>query len=67
MAIGAQPRRNGVHAREEESGRVVVERCIRPGNGVVTLIAGLREAGGHVIGIRRSLVILQVTGNAGRA
>ena len=67
MAVGAHPRRNSVHAREGESGRIVVKRRIRPGNGVVTLIAGLREAGGHVIGIRGSLVILQVTGNAGRA
>ena len=67
MAVGAGARRNGVQAGEREPGAVVIERGIEPGAGVVTLVAGLREIRSDVIGIRRSLVVLQVAGRAGRA
>ena len=43
VAIGTLPRRNGVHSREREVSKVVVERCIRPGASGVTLVACLRE------------------------
>ena len=43
VAVGTLPRRNGVRAGQREPGGVVVERCIQPTAGVVTLLAGLRE------------------------
>lgn len=33
----------------------------------MALLTGLRESGGHMVGIRRSLIILQMTGDARRA
>ena len=38
----------------------------RPGSRVVALSASLREAGLHVVGLRRSLEILEVTADASR-
>jgi len=67
VAVGAQTRRNGVHARKRESGTVVVERCIGPRRCVVALLAGLREVSGDVVRIRGRLIILQVATDAGRA
>ena len=67
VTIGALPRWNRVHAGEGEGGRVVVEGRIRPRSRVVALLTGLRESGGHMVGIGGSLIILQVAGNAGRA
>lgn len=58
VAVGALPRRYRVHSRQRESGAVVIERCIRPRRGVVTLLARLREVRGDVIRIRCSLIIL---------
>src|SRR5271157_3631695 len=66
MAIGALPRRNGMHAGQRESGAVVIERRIQPGGRVVALITALRKVRRDVIGIRGSLVILQVAADAGR-
>ena len=67
MAVSALPRRRRVRARERESSAVVVEGRIQPGSRVVALVAGLREIRRHVIRVRRSLEVFQVTGNAGRA
>ncbi len=67
VAIRALPRRHSVRSRQRESGAVVVECRIQPGSRVVTRGAGLREIRSCVIRIRRTLVILQVTGDAGRA
>src|SRR5260370_11103837 len=50
---------------EREARLGVIESCGLPSRGVVTGIAGLREAAGNVVGIRGSLEILKVTGNAG--
>ena len=67
MAIRALPRRNGVRSGQRESGAVVVEGRIQPGSRVVAGGAGLREVRSRVTWIRRTLVILQVAGNASRA
>src|SRR6201993_2196421 len=67
VAIGAGARRNRVQSGQRESGAVVVKRGIEPGTGAVALVAGLREIGSDVIGIGRSLIVLQVARNAGRA
>ena len=67
MAIGALPRRNGMHGGKREAGAVVIEACVQPGGSIVAGAARLREVRRHVIGIRRALVILQVAGHAGRA
>jgi len=67
VTIGALPRRNCMHARQREPGAVMVERRIQPGSRVVALIAALRKVRRHVIGIRCSLVILQVTGHTSGA
>ncbi len=66
MAIGALPWRCCVRSGQRESGAVVVERRILPGTGVVARTASLREVRTHVVWIRRTLVILQVTGNTSR-
>ena len=67
MAIRTLPRRHSVRSRQRESGAVVVEGRIQPGSRVVTRGARLREVRRRVIRIRRTLVILQVTGDASRA
>ena len=63
MTLGA--RKCSVRAREWETGGRVVEGCLRPRRRVVTLLTGLRESRLHVIGIRRSLEILQMATDAG--
>jgi len=45
----------------------VVELRVRPVAGVVALLAGLREIRSNVIGIGRTLEVLQVAGHAGSA
>ena len=67
VAIGAGSRWHRVHSGERESGGGVVKRRVHPVSRVVTGIAGLREVGRHVVGIRRSLIVLEVAGDAGRA
>jgi len=58
VAVGAGAWRHGVQSGEGESGAVVIERGTEPGAGAMALIAGLREVRRHVIGIRRSLIVL---------
>jgi len=58
VAFAALARRNCVHARQREAGQVVIEAGIRPGRGVVALLASLRELRADVVWIRRALVIL---------
>ena len=53
--------------RERESGTVVVKRCIQPSAGGMTLLAGLGESRGDVVGIGRALEVFQVAGHARRA
>ena len=67
VAVGTGPRWHRVISGQREAGAVVIERCIRPGRGVMALIARLREVCRDVVGIRRSLIVLQVATDAGRA
>ena len=67
VTVGALPGRHGMHSREREVSKVVVECRIHPCAGGVTLVASLREIRSDVIGIRRSLEIFQVTSYASRA
>ena len=64
VTVGALPWRNRMVSGQRESGAVVVKGRVEPRRGVVALIAGLREVRRHVVGIRRSLVILQVAAHA---
>ena len=57
----------GMRTGQREPCIVVVERSRRPGCCVMANVALLREACGHVVGIRRSLKILQVAVHAGAA
>ena len=43
VAVGASSRRHGVQAVERKPGAVVVELCVHPVAGVMTLLAGLRK------------------------
>ena len=58
VAVRTLPRRHRVRSSQREPGRVVVESCIQPAGGAVTLLTGLREVRRHVIRIRRALEIL---------
>ena len=67
VAIGASTRRHRVQPSEREASAVVIKRGVEPSAGAVALVAGLREIRADVIGIRRSLVVLQVTTHASGA
>ncbi len=67
VAIGALARRHRMQPSQRKGRKVVIERRVGPGSRVMALIAGLRKSGRHMVGIGGSLVILHVTGNAGRA
>ena len=56
----------GVRAGQREARVVMVEGGICPGSGAVALVARLREAGLHVVGVRRALKIFEVATDAGR-
>lgn len=56
-----------VRARQCEAGIRVIECRLRPRSRVVASFASLRETGGHVIWIRRSLEILHMARRAGGA
>jgi len=58
VAVRTLPRRHGVRSGQREPSGVMVEGCIQPTGGAVTLLAGLREVRRHVIRIRRALEIL---------
>lgn len=49
-----------VRAGQREAGGCMIESRIRPGNCRVTRITGLRESGLCVIGVSRSLIVLQM-------
>ena len=67
VAIGAGTRRYSVQPGERESSGCVVEGCVHPVGGVVTLVAGLREIRRHVVGTGCALIVLQVARHARRA
>ena len=67
VTVGAGARRHRMQSSEREPGAVVIERGIQPCAGGVALGAGLREVRRYVIGIGRSLEILQVAAHAGAA
>src|SRR5262249_27899933 len=50
---------------QRESGRGVVEGRVAPVGIVVALLTSLGEVGLHVVGVGRTLVILEVAANAG--
>jgi len=66
MAVGAGSRWHRVHSRESETGARMIKRRVHPVRGVVARIASLREVRRHVVGIGRSLIVLQVATDAGR-
>ena len=65
VAVGTSSRWHGVTSGEWEAGGAVIKRGIQPGASAVALVASLREIRADVVGISRSLVVLQVTRNAG--
>ena len=67
MAVRALTRRHGVTSRQWETGAAVIEDGIGPRRCVVALITCLRKAGGNVIRVCGSLIVLQVTRHAGSA
>ena len=67
VAIRTLPRRYRMQSGQRKVSEIVVERCIRPTAGVVALIAGLRKTRCDVVGIGRTLEILQMAGHAGGA
>ena len=67
VTIGAGARRHLVQSGERKPGDVMVECRARPAAGVVALLASLREVRSRVVGIRRSLEILEMAGHAGGA
>ena len=66
VAIGAQAWRNRVIPGEREPGAGMVECGIHPVRGVMAAVASLREIRTDVVGICRSLVVLQVATHARR-
>ena len=64
VALGTRHSRMRAGQRKSRGG--VIKGCSRPGNRVVTLLAGLGKAAADVIRVRRPLEIFQVTRNAGR-
>ena len=54
----------GMRPRQRETSSRVIEGRARPRRRVVALRAGLREAGLHVVRLRRTLEILQVAADA---
>ena len=67
VAVGTLPRRHSMRSSQREVHQRVIETRRLPGYRGVALLAGLGEVGRYVIGVGRSLKILQVTGDAGGA
>jgi len=57
VAIRTLPGRNCVHPRQRKTGGVVVKRGAEPRRRAMALLAGLREACRHMVGVRRALEI----------
>ena len=64
VTVRALPWRHGVHARQWEVHRRVVETGGLPGGGRVARLASLGEAPGHVVRIGRALKVLQMARHA---
>ena len=67
VAVRTLARWNRVHAGQRKAGTVVVEGRIQPRRCVVALITALGKVRGYVIGIRCSLIVLQVARHASPA
>ena len=67
VAIRTLPRGNRVCTRQRKPRFRVIERRRLPGCGGVAGFASLRESPAHVVRVRGSLEIFQVTRHAGRA
>ena len=66
MAVGTDARRHHVRTGEREGSLVVIEDRVRPFNGVVADLAGLRESRLHMGRIFGVVVVGLVAGDAGR-
>ena len=66
VAVGASAWRIGMGSQEHEADQRVVKRRRRPGSGRMAGFAGLREAPGHVVRIRRVLESLDMAAGARR-
>ena len=64
VTVETRARRVGVRVGERKAYGRMVEGGRLPGAGVVALLTGLREPAGHMVGILRALIVLQVTGHA---
>ena len=67
VAIDALARRYCVCSRQSETCRRVIKARTRPGRGVVTLLASLRETALRVVRIRCALIVLQMARHTSRA
>ena len=53
-----------VRARQRKCRLVVIETCVEPAGRIVALLASLREAAGHMVGIGGALEVRQVAAHA---
>ena len=67
VTIGAGAWWHGVQSGQRKTCAVVIERGIQPCACAMALLAGLREVRSRVVGIGRTLKVLEVAGHAGRA
>jgi len=67
VAVGTLTGWHCVRAGQGKAGAVVIKCRVQPRRGVVALIATLREIRRHMVRVRRSLIVFQVTTHAGRS